>query len=138
MDQQDHEARATWRKLEETANTSVGADKSFASFKADFCDVLKQVEQADTKSKFEVQEKQYPEIVRVCWVGSSAFPNISERWKSVLSSKVNQDIPKGCDERKTHRSHPVLESKLLNVHLIFKVIIAIDIQRNMERNAEDE
>jgi len=53
MDQQDHEARSKQRKLEETSNTSASVDKSLASFKSDFCDALKQVEQTDRKSKLE-------------------------------------------------------------------------------------
>ena len=53
MNQQDHEARSKWRKLEETVTTSATVHKSLSSFKADFCDALKQVEQTDGKSKFE-------------------------------------------------------------------------------------
>jgi len=45
---------------------SATVHKSLASYKADFYDALKQVEQTDRKSKLEVQEakKQYPEIVK--------------------------------------------------------------------------
>jgi len=50
MDQHDHEARSKRRRLEETANTSATVHKNLASFKADFCDALKQVDQTDTKN----------------------------------------------------------------------------------------
>ena len=65
IDQQDREARSKRRKLE-TANTLATVDESLASFKPDFCNALKQVEQTDRKSKLEVQEaiKQYSEIVK--------------------------------------------------------------------------
>jgi len=106
--------------------------KSLASFKADFCNALKQVEQTDRKSKLEAQEaiKQYPEIVKESAElgAANTFPNTSEHLMSVFSTKAHQDVPKGCNERKTHRSHPVLESKLLNVHFRCKVINGIDIK----------
>jgi len=56
MDQQDHhEARSKRRKLDETADTSAAVNKSVASFKPDFCDVLQHVlsvvEQTDRKSE---------------------------------------------------------------------------------------
>jgi len=38
----------------------------------------------------------------------------------VLSNKGHKDSVKSCSEGETHRSHPVLERKLLHVHLILR------------------